>query len=289
MAAPDRREDGAPRRLMTPVAAAEYLGGIAKQTLAKWRCLGGGPEFVRVGSRILYEHRALDAWLDARRRTSTSEVTSPPRGNRSPASGGAPVGTTGNHTTDSTSARAPSAGVGERFDVAIVGNEGQSVEAELELADHLQLPVFVLHDFDRTGLTICQNLRAGTWRYQYQNEFDVVEVGLRLDQVQGLESEPITKENLKSVGNDRLRECGATEQEVQFLRDRRVELNALITEQLVELVEDALTEHGIRKVIPDDEGARCRLARRQGPRRDRRSGRAGEPTSGALARRRRSR
>jgi hypothetical protein len=73
MAAPDRREDGAPHRLMTPVAAAEYLGGIAKQTLAKWRCLGGGPEFVRVGSRIFYEHRALDAWLDARRRTSTSE------------------------------------------------------------------------------------------------------------------------------------------------------------------------------------------------------------------------
>ena len=111
MAAPDRREDGAPRRLMTPVAAADYLGGIAKQTLAKWRCLGGGPEFVRVGSRIFYEHRALDAWLDARRRTSTSEVTSPPRGNRSPVSGGAPVGTTGNHTTDSTSARAPSAGL----------------------------------------------------------------------------------------------------------------------------------------------------------------------------------
>jgi hypothetical protein len=71
------REKPAPapaRRLMPPDAAATYLGGIAKQTLAKWRCLGGGPEFVRVGSRIFYEQSALDAWLDARRHSSTSEA-----------------------------------------------------------------------------------------------------------------------------------------------------------------------------------------------------------------------
>jgi len=81
----------------------------------------------------------------------------------------------------------------------------------------------------------------------------VIEIGLRLDQVRGLESEPITKKNLKSVGDDRLIECGATEEEIDFLRRRRVELNALITERLVELVETALVEHGVTKVIP------CRL------------------------------
>jgi hypothetical protein len=68
------KEATALRRLMPPGAAADYLGGIAKQTLAKWRCYGIGPEFVRVGSRIMYEQRALDAYLDARRRTSTSEA-----------------------------------------------------------------------------------------------------------------------------------------------------------------------------------------------------------------------
>jgi Topoisomerase 6 subunit A/Spo11, Toprim domain len=145
------------------------------------------------------------------------------------------------------------AGVGERFDLAIVGNEGQSVEAELRLADALGLPVFVLHDFDRTGLTICQNLREGTWRYRYQNEFEVIEIGLRLDQVRDLEKEPISKENLKSVGDDRLVECGAVDEEVEFLRSHRVELNALITEDLVKLVETALTEHGIEKLVPDDD------------------------------------
>jgi hypothetical protein len=41
---------------------------------SKWRCYGIGPEFVRVGSRIMYEQGALDAYLDARRRTSTSEA-----------------------------------------------------------------------------------------------------------------------------------------------------------------------------------------------------------------------
>ena len=164
------------------------------------------------------------------------------------------------------------AGVGERHDVAIVGNEGQSVEAELRLADALSIPVFVLHDFDRTGLTICENLRAGTWRHRYENEFDVIEIGLRLGQVAGLESEPINEANLKSVGDDRLRECGATEDELRFLgarpgvpgweHGRRVELNALTTETLVEMVESALTEHGIEKVVPaaDDLTAAWRSA-----------------------------
>jgi predicted ATP-dependent endonuclease of OLD family len=144
-------------------------------------------------------------------------------------------------------------GVGRKFDVAIIGNEGQSVEAELKLADRMDLPTFVLHDFDRSGLTICQNLRDGTWRHRYKNDFDVVEIGLRLDQVRGLESEPITKKNRQSVGDRRLRECGATEDEVKFLYSKRVELNALITEDLVRMVEDALTAHGIEKVVPDAE------------------------------------
>jgi predicted ATP-dependent endonuclease of OLD family len=145
------------------------------------------------------------------------------------------------------------AGVGTRHDVAIVGNEGQSVEAELRLADALGVPIFTLHDFDRTGLTIGANLREGTWRYRYQNPVEAIEIGLRLDQVRGLESEPIDANNLRSVGDDRLRECGATEDEIEFLRTRRVELNALTTEALVDLVEDVLAEHGIVKVIPNIE------------------------------------
>ena len=58
--------------VLDPVAAASYLG-IAKQTLARWRCEGGGPAFLKLGARIRYERADLDFWLDARRRRSTSD------------------------------------------------------------------------------------------------------------------------------------------------------------------------------------------------------------------------
>jgi hypothetical protein len=150
-------------------------------------------------------------------------------------------------------------GVHDRNDVAIIGNEGQSVEAELVLADALgdaDVPIFLLTDFDRQGFTIAENLRAGTWRHRYRNRVKVIHVGLKLEQIEnfgGLEDEPIGENTLKHVGDDRLRECGATAEEVALLRTRRVELNALTTEQLVDLVEGALTEHGIAKVIPHAE------------------------------------
>jgi hypothetical protein len=150
-------------------------------------------------------------------------------------------------------------GVHNRNDVAIIGNEGQSVEAELVLADALGdagVPIFLLADFDRQGFTIAENLRAGTWRHRYRNRVQVVHVGLRLEQIEvfgGLEDEPIGENTLKHVGDDRLRECGATEEEIALLRTRRTELNALTTEQLVAMVEGALAEHGIAKVIPDAE------------------------------------
>jgi hypothetical protein len=157
--------------------------------------------------------------------------------------------------------------LGHRHDLAIVGNEGQSVEAELRLVDALGpvgVPVFLLTDFDRQGFTIAENLRSGTWRHRYATPPKVVHVGLRLDQIAalgglaseregGLEDEPIGDKARQHVSDDRLRECGATEAEIAVLRSRRVELNALSTAQLVDLVEAALAEHGVKKVIPNTE------------------------------------
>jgi Protein of unknown function C-terminus (DUF2399) len=155
-----------------------------------------------------------------------------------------------------------------QHDLAIVGNEGQSVEAELRLVDALGptgVKLFVLTDFDRQGFTIAENLRASTWRYRYQSGVEVIQIGLRLDQIRalgglasereeydpgGLEDEPIGVKTLKHIGDDRLRTCGATEAELEVLCTRRVELNALSTETLVELVEQAIAEHGIEKVVP---------------------------------------
>ncbi len=59
--------------------AAGYVR-LARQTLAKLRCVGGSPPFYKVGRQVLYERSDLDRWLDARRRTSTSDPGSPASG-----------------------------------------------------------------------------------------------------------------------------------------------------------------------------------------------------------------
>jgi hypothetical protein len=59
-------------RLRTP-AAAEYVG-LSVSTLEKLRLTGGGPAYYKSGPKIVvYRVEDLDAWLTARRRTSTSD------------------------------------------------------------------------------------------------------------------------------------------------------------------------------------------------------------------------
>jgi predicted DNA-binding transcriptional regulator AlpA len=59
-------------KFRTPDAAA-YLG-LSKSTLAKMRLRGDGPVYAKAGRRIvLYDRMDLDAWLDGRKRRSTSE------------------------------------------------------------------------------------------------------------------------------------------------------------------------------------------------------------------------
>jgi hypothetical protein len=41
--------------------------------LAKRRCSGDGPPFIKIGGKIRYRRSALIAWLDGRERRSTSE------------------------------------------------------------------------------------------------------------------------------------------------------------------------------------------------------------------------
>lgn len=45
--------------------------GVSKKTLARWRCEGRGPEFVKVGRQIFYLSDTVRAWLDAATRSHT--------------------------------------------------------------------------------------------------------------------------------------------------------------------------------------------------------------------------
>ena len=61
--------------LRTPKFASQYLGGIAEQTMAKWRCSGSVElPFVKIGSRVFYRQSALDAFIESRTVTHTGQL-----------------------------------------------------------------------------------------------------------------------------------------------------------------------------------------------------------------------
>jgi hypothetical protein len=61
------------RVVLDPIDAGRYLGGLAVQTLARWRVEGRGPRFFKLGSRVRYDRADLDTWLESQRRRSTSD------------------------------------------------------------------------------------------------------------------------------------------------------------------------------------------------------------------------
>jgi len=59
--------------MLTTQEAARHIG-CAPITLAKLRCSGGGPTFLKIGRAVRYALADLDAWLATKRRMSTSEA-----------------------------------------------------------------------------------------------------------------------------------------------------------------------------------------------------------------------
>jgi hypothetical protein len=58
---------------LAAVDAAAYLG-ISPSMLNKLRVFGGGPVFLKLGRRVAYDVADLDAWLETKRRRSTSDT-----------------------------------------------------------------------------------------------------------------------------------------------------------------------------------------------------------------------
>ncbi len=62
-----------PEQLLNEKQAAAFLG-YTPRAMQKWRCVGSGPQFVRVSQcSIRYRLKDLTAWIDSRLRTSTSD------------------------------------------------------------------------------------------------------------------------------------------------------------------------------------------------------------------------
>jgi hypothetical protein len=47
--------------------------GPKPRTLERWRTDGCGPEYVKVGHRVLYKQSAVERWLDDQTRTHTHD------------------------------------------------------------------------------------------------------------------------------------------------------------------------------------------------------------------------
>jgi predicted DNA-binding transcriptional regulator AlpA len=62
--------------MIRPKAVALMLG-VSEQTLARWRVEGGKLPYSRLGRAVVYDLADIEAFVSARKRTSTSEFTDP--------------------------------------------------------------------------------------------------------------------------------------------------------------------------------------------------------------------
>ncbi|MBL8815965.1 MAG: hypothetical protein JNL58_08030 [Planctomyces sp.] len=155
--------------------------------------------------------------------------------------------------------------IAEKYDLAILSCKGQSVVAARQFVDHVcrvdgGVPLFVVHDFDKSGFEISKRLTSvSDWAevqdrvaYRFENEINVIDLGLRLADIQKYN---LASERCEFKGrNDWNADKFCWPEEEAFLRsDRRVELNAFTSPQFIEWLESHLQKHLSTRLIPDDE------------------------------------
>jgi hypothetical protein len=135
-----------------------------------------------------------------------------------------------------------------------MSTKGMSVVAARSLLDQISPEidrVMVLHDFDVSGFSIIGTLASDGRRYVYANRVPIIDIGLRLADVErmGLESEPVQVNNWEARSAT-LERHGATRAEISFLSDRRVELNAMTSRQFADFVELQQRTEIDRRYVP---------------------------------------
>jgi len=144
-----------------------------------------------------------------------------------------------------------------------MSTKGVSVTAARRLVDELSahgIPCLVLRDFDKAGFTIVHTLQADGRRYVFQQRPKVIDLGLRLQDVQQhqLASEDVSYG--RSDPRENLRRNGAKPEEIAYLCSdsimqgyggQRVELNAFTSGDLIAWVEGKLEAQKVKKVVPN--------------------------------------
>ena len=148
--------------------------------------------------------------------------------------------------------------IAERYDMALMSTKGVSSTAARTLLEGLNaVPFLVLHDFDTYGFSILGTLRRNTRRFQFSTPPEVIDLGLRLADVEaeGLESEPVSYG--KQPAWETMIANGVLPDEMDFLvsddgEGQRVELNAFTSDHFIAWIERKLEACAVKKVIPDE-------------------------------------
>ena len=72
-----RPQEAADDDLLTPQETSDYLRTVGDRTLERWRRVGGGPPFVKIGRKVAYRLGDLRAWVAQQRREHTGASTAP--------------------------------------------------------------------------------------------------------------------------------------------------------------------------------------------------------------------
>lgn len=153
--------------------------------------------------------------------------------------------------------------IGELYDMAIMSTKGMPVKAACDLLYGLpaDVRIFALHDFDKSGFTILKTLRQGTRLAQGSK---IIDLGLRIEDVAGLPTEEVNEKGSGGIARRHLGRCGATKEEQDFLipvkqgyygrwEGKRVELNAMMTDEFITWLKKKLDLHKAEKVVPEED------------------------------------
>ncbi|MBE9204913.1 DUF2399 domain-containing protein, partial [Synechocystis salina LEGE 06099] len=152
--------------------------------------------------------------------------------------------------------------LGNRYDIAIFSTKGYSTTACRELVDSLSsqgVTILCAHDFDCAGINIYKTLAGDNDRYIYSDRPNVIDLGLRLSDVQEMElnSEPVP---YQKTPLPTLKKNGCSQAEIDFLFSHktkpysgdRVELNAMPSNVLIDWLERKFTQYGVTKFVPNE-------------------------------------
>jgi hypothetical protein len=152
----------------------------------------------------------------------------------------------------------------KRLDATIVCTKGFTTEAGRQALINIceespEIPILILHDYDVNGILIEETLKRPTKRRDiYVPAERIIDLGLNWEVVKkfGLDKYPepvkLKKQDLGKL-EGMFRRGEISEEEYGFLKQYRVELNALTPEQLLSWLEETLKEMGLGKTIPTQE------------------------------------